>query len=256
MAASRGVRALWATVGSVFTVVTIGWGTAQAVAALAHEEHDVRTVFHEPVRVVEIDAAGSVTVIGGDRVSATVAEHVSRGLHGPDRSMRLVDGRLTARGVCGHLLATFCRDDFVLRVPRSVRLDIEAESIHLRRTTGDAVLTTAGGAIELDGVRGALRLSSHGGEINARDLGARRADATSYGGNISLEFAVPPLHVDASSHGGHVVIALPDGPAAYRVETSTAGGSTESLVRTDPESDRVVRAESVGGDVTIRYVTE
>jgi hypothetical protein len=101
-----------------------------------------------------------------------------------------------------------------------------------------------------------VRLSSHGGEIDGVGLRAPTLTATSYGGNITVGFAVPPDHVGASSHGGHVVVALPDGPVTYRVDTSTSGGSAETLVRTDPDSDRTIRAESHGGDVTVRYTNE
>jgi hypothetical protein len=243
-------------VGSVFTVLVIGFGTVQAVAGIAHEEHDVRTVVDEAVRVVDVDASGSVTVVGRDAGPITIDEHVSRGLHSPQRSIRVDGARLSVRGTCRAFPETWCSDDFVIRVPRSVRLRVDAVEIDVRGTTGAADLTTEGGAIDLEGTRGSVRLSSHGGQIDGASLRTTRLTATSYGGNISLAFAVPPRRVDASSLGGHVVVALPDGPVTYRVDTSTSGGSAETLVRTDPDSERTIRAESHGGDVTVRYTNE
>jgi hypothetical protein len=253
----RHIRVLWIVIGSVFTIATIGFGTAQAVAGLAHEERDERTVVEGPVRVVDIVAAGSITVIGTDaRDRVTVDEHISDGLQSPDRSIRNDGGRLVVRGTCGHFLGTWCSDDFVLRVPRDVRVVAEGDGIEVRRTTGGAHLTSYGGAIDVIDARGAVRLSSHGGTVTARALRAMDVDASSYGGNIDLAFEVPPRRVDASSHGGDVNVAVPDNAVSYRVDASSGGGSTSTRVRTDPEADRVIRAQSHGGDVTVRYTNE
>jgi hypothetical protein len=257
MGVSRHIRVLWIVIGSMFTVITIGFGTAQAVAGLAHEERDERAVVEGAVRVLEVEAAGSITVIGTharDRV--TIDEHVSDGLQRPDRSIRKEGDRLVVRGQCGHFLGTWCSDDFVIRVPRGVRVVANGDGIDVRGTRGGVDLTSHGGTIEVRDVRGPVRLSSHGGGIDARGLRARRVEATDYGGSIDLVFAVPPVRVDASSHGGDVMVAVPDGAVSYRVDTSSGGGSESTGVRTDPDSDRVIEAGSYGGDVTVRYTNE
>jgi hypothetical protein len=241
----------------MFTIATIGFGTAQAVAGLAHEERDERTVVDRPVRVLDVEAAGSITVIGTSaRDRVTIDEHISDGLQSPDRSIRTEGDRLVVRGECGHLLGTWCSDDFVIRAPRGVRVVADGDGITVRGTRGGVDLTSYGGSIDLLDVRGSMRLSSHGGGITARGLDAARVDATDYGGNIELAFAVPPDRVDASSHGGDVEVAVPDGAVSYRVDISSDGGSERTEVRTDPDSDRVIDAGSYGGDVTVRYTHE
>lgn len=257
MGVSRHIRVLWIVIGSVLTIATIGFGTAQAVAGLAHEERDERTVVEGPVRVLDIEASGSITVIGTDaRGVVTIDEHVSDGLMLPDRSIRTEGDRLVVRGTCPEFLATWCGDDFVVRAPRGVRVIARGDGISVRGMSAGADLSTRGDSIDVVGGQGAMRLSSHGGDIRARVLAATRVEASSYGGNISLTFSVPPDHVDASSHGGNVDVAVPDGPVSYRVDTSTSGGSESTRVRTDPDGDRIIRAQSSGGDVTVRYTNE
>jgi hypothetical protein len=186
----------------------------------------------------------------------TIDEHISDGIQSPDRSIRNEGGRLVVRGTCGHFLGTWCSDDFVIRAPRDVRVVADGDGIEIDGTTGGLDLTSYGGDIDVVDARGTMRLSSHGGTITGRTLRATDVDADSYGGNIELAFAVPPRHVDASSHGGAVDVAVPDNTVSYRADVSSDGGSESTQVRTDPDADRFIRAQSHGGDVTVRYTKE
>lgn len=256
MAVSRRVRVAWIVGGSVFAVATLGFGTVQAVAALAHEERSVHTTIDGVIRSVEIEASGSVTVIGTDRELVTIDERVSDGLQHPDRSIRVHQGVLVVRGTCGGFPATFCGDDFDLRVPRSVALRVRADGIRVAGVRGGLDLTTHGDDIQVRGATGELWLRSHGGSIDGRALGVLSVDAQSFGGEITLAFKSPPARVAASSHGGNLFVTLPDDPVSYRVDASAQGGSTDTPIRTDPASRRTIRAESFGGGITIRYAGE
>jgi hypothetical protein len=256
MAVSRGARLAWIIGGSVFTVVTIGFGTLQAVAGLAHERRTVRSVVDAPVQVIDIEASGSVTVLGRGGGPITVTERVSDGLHSPERERRVDGARLVLRGTCPHFPETFCSDDFVIRAPRSVQLNIRAEGITLTQMRGGADLTSDGGNIWLRRTGGTMRLRSHGGDITGTALDSFDIETDSYGGNTDLAFAVSPHRVDAASHGGDINLILPDRSLAYRVDASAMGGSTDTLIRTDPDSPRVLRTESFGGDITVRYAGE
>jgi hypothetical protein len=253
MPVSRSVRSAWIIGGSVFTVATIGLGTLQAVAGLAHEERTVRSVVDAPVRVLDVRASGSVTVLGREAGPITVTERVSDGLHSPRRSQRVEGDRLVLRGTCHDFPATFCSDDFVIRAPRTVRVNVRARGITLTDVHGGAELTSDGGSIRLRRAGGTMRLRSHGGSITGTALDAPDIETSSYGGNTTLRFAVSPRRVDTRSHGGGIFLGLPDRSVAYRVDASARGGSTETLIRTDPASPRVLRAESYGGNITIRY---
>jgi hypothetical protein len=252
MAVSRGVKLAWVLGGSIFTAGALGFGTVQAVAGIAHEERDVRTVVREPVRVLDVEADGTVTVIGGTRGPITVEEHISRGLQEPKRSLRVDGDRLTVRGTCTAFPQTFCSDDITVRVPSSVRVVVDGLGVRVSGVSG-ARLESHGDDVTAESLSGTVRLRSHGGSVSAIALRAAAVDADSSGGDVSLTFARSPQHVVANSSGGNVNVVLPDRPLAYRVETSASGGSADSGIRTDPTSPRLIRAASSGGDVTIRY---
>jgi hypothetical protein len=253
MAVSRGVKVTWVLVGSVFTVATIGFGTVQAVAGLAHEERDVRTVVRDPVRVVDIEADGTVTVVGGAAGPITVDEHVSRGLQAPKRSLRVDGDRLTVRGTCSAFPQTFCSDDITVRVPSTVRVVADGLGIQVTGVRGGTYVESHGDDIDVESLGGTVRLRSHGGSVSAIGLRAATVDADSSGGDVSLSFTRSPQRVDANSSGGDVNLVLPDRPVAYRVEASASGGSADTDIRTDPTSPRLLRATSSGGGITIRY---
>ena len=48
-------------------------------------------------------------------------------------------------------------------------------------------------------------------------------------------------------------MVVPDTPDTYRVEVDTDNGSTDVGVRTDPDSDRSIRAETNNGSVSVHY---
>ena len=64
MAVSRGARSAWIVVGSVFTVMTLGFGTVQTVASLAHEE---RTRDADDHRAGQRHRCRGVRIGAGDR---------------------------------------------------------------------------------------------------------------------------------------------------------------------------------------------
>ena len=157
------------------------------------------------------------------------------------------------RGTCGGFPATFCGDDFVIRVPRSTSVWVRAEAIHVAGVNGGAELTSDGGDIDVRGATGELWLRSHGGSIDARNLGVLSVDAQSDGGNTTLAFRSPPRLVDAGSSGGSILMVLPEDSVSYRVDASAQGGSTDTSIRTDPESRNEIHAASDGGGIVIRY---
>jgi hypothetical protein len=253
MAVSPRVRTAWIIGGSVFTIVTLAFGTVQAVAALAHEERTERMVINEPIRTIDITADGSVTVLGTDTDRVTIAERVSDGLQHPDRSWRVVGDRLSLRGTCGGFPETWCSDSFTVRAPRSVRVVVRGEGVTVNDVRGGVDITSDGDNISVYNVSGAMRLRSHGGNIDAGAVGADLVDAESSGGNTTLSFATAPRLVDVTSHGGDINIEVPNRAVAYRVDASAQGGSTDTAIRTDPSSPREIRAASSGGNASIRY---
>src|SRR3546814_17655903 len=58
--------------------------------------------------------------------------------------------------------------------------------------------------------------------------------------------------VRTSTDNGSVDIAVPRTDDAYRVDLDTDNGSTDSMVATDPTSERSITARSNNGSLTVR----
>jgi hypothetical protein len=262
-----GGRTAWRIAGTLSAVLTLIFGTANVVAALAHDTwHVHRTIqLHRsiaaPVRVVDVESSGgSISVLGvsssSDGVSVDMT--VSRGLETPTHTEMVEGDRLVIRNHCGWAISSWCQIDYVLHVPSGVSViahsdggDVTASNVH-----GDVELTSSGGAVNArDVVASRLGMHSDGGDITGEGLSATSIEASTNGGNVSLVLDTAPTNVQASSDGGDVEIALPDTPDAYRVQLSSDGGETSGPIRTDPTSSRVITASSNGGNVTVRYRT-
>ena len=96
-------------------------------------------------------------------------------------------------------------------------------------------------------------MTSGEGNISAVGLHARQLDADTSEGDVDLGFAIPPGRVTASSAEGSITIELPRGPASYQVLAGTAEGNVSTTVNEDSTSQRVIRARSAEGDVTVAY---
>ncbi|HSS09672.1 MAG TPA: DUF4097 family beta strand repeat-containing protein [Acidimicrobiales bacterium] len=108
------------------------------------------------------------------------------------------------------------------------------------------------GDVRVAGLDGPLDLSSSAGDVIADSLASTEVRAQSSAGSVDVAFKIEPHHVEARSSAGPVTVIVPPGGAAYRVDAHTSAGSTKVNVRTDPQSDRVIVADSSAGDVTVR----
>jgi hypothetical protein len=246
--------------GSLFAVLMLAFGTANAVGALAHETRHLHRVISSPIRAVDVAAGtgGSITVLGstGGDSGVIIDMALSRGLETPSHSETVQGDRLVIRSSCLPLVTAFCQVDYVIRVPEGVSLIAHSEGgdIAVSNIQGDLDLGSSGGSVEVRDVDAQqVRLHSDGGDISALGLSASSIDASSNGGSVLLSLSSPPTSVDATSDGGDIDIELPDTLDTYRVNVSSDGGGTSTLIRTDPTSNRLIRAEANGGDVVIRY---
>src|SRR3546814_7518032 len=62
--------------------------------------------------------------------------------------------------------------------------------------------------------------------------------------------------VRTSTDNGSVDIAVPRTDDAYRVDLDTDNGSTDSMVATDPTSERSITARSNNGSLTVGYLAD
>jgi hypothetical protein len=260
--ATRRGRVAWRIGGSLFAVLALAFGTANAVGALAHETRHLHRVISSPVRVLDIRAGtgGSITVLGGSGSdgAVTVDMTVNRGLETPSHTEEVQGDRLVIRSGCLPIVTTFCQVDYVIRAPEGVTViahsdggDVTVSNVH-----GDLDLASSGGSVKARNVDAQrVRFQSDGGDVDAQGLSADSIGASADGGNVLLALSSPPTTVNVTSDGGDIDIELPDTPDAYRVNVSSDGGTTSTAIRTDPTSGRLISAEADGGDVIVRYRT-
>lgn len=257
MTVSRRVRRSWLVVGSAFTFVMLGFGTLQAVTQVAHDEHnESRSFAAGQVARVEVESdSGDIRIVGTDETRITVVERVSDGLRSTDHSVDIVDDRLVVRATCPGFLTSFCRVDFTIRVPTTVDVVIRAdEDVELSDIDGAIDVETGGGSVNARRLGGdTIRLVADHGSVRVTEIHAARVEVSADHGDVSLEFSSDPTNVDAFTDHGDVEVIVPRSTQPYRVDASSEHGSVETPIRTDPTSERTIRASSDHGDVSVRY---
>jgi hypothetical protein len=203
-------------------VIATGGAVAALDLALKGDDADTKT-FDTPISAVAVDmAGGSLTIIGSNEPTITVELTAKGGLRKANHSERIEDGRLIVKSTCPMgMLTPSCKTDYVLHVPEAVDVELAGDGI-----TADVA-----------GVTGAIDVSINGGDID-------------------IEFDVAPPTVKARANGGDIDIVVPDDATEYHVETSSNGGSTDALVRTDPASSRTLDLHTNGGSISVSYPTE
>jgi hypothetical protein len=255
MSTHRGIRAAWIAAGSILAIGSIGMGTAQAVAGLAHERHTFRRSF-EAVTVLDVELHdGSLTVERSPGDEIELVGHLSEGLRSPEHSERVAGDRLVVRSRCDTFLGTWCSLDYTLRVPAGtdVVAHVQDGDVRIAGVDGAVDARTSDGGVDADGVRGSFVAHSSDGSIRASGLDVTDATASSRDGGIHLTFRSAPRSVIAESTDGSITVELPDTDNAYAVDADARDGSVDTPIRQDPRSARRIRAHSSDGDVTVRY---
>jgi Putative adhesin len=247
---------LWLILGSVITVAAVGVGTVQTVSALAHDEHaEVTTFATDGITLLDVDNdSGSVEVTGADVDEIAVTAEISDGLFDSDHRIDVEGSRLVIRASCPWL-STWCEVDYHIVVPAdlAVVLRVDNGRITARDLTGDVDADGDNGTVELIRIGGDVDASTDNGRVTASGLRAANVEADADNGSVHLTFAEAPTSVRATTDNGSVEVVVPETDDVYRVDVRTSHGSQDVGVRTDPDSDRSIVAETHNGSVTVRY---
>jgi hypothetical protein len=254
--ATPAVRGVWLGIGSLLTVAAVGFGTIQAVSALAHDEHtETETFAADGIALLDVENdGGSVEVSGGDVDEITVVSEVSDGLFATSRRVEVAGSTLVVRADCPQL-STWCSVDHRIVVPRDLDVLVHVDNgrLTVRDLAGDLEADGDNGRIELIRLSGDVVASTDNGRLTATGMRGENVRVDSDNGRVSVTFAEPPVDVRATSNNGSVEVIVPDTEAAYRVEVDTSHGSRDVGIRTDPASDRSIVAETDNGSVAVRY---
>ncbi len=154
---------------------------------------------------------------------------------------------------CNDVLASGCEVRYLLEVPPAFEVHVggAAGDVTASRLTGPVTVERMAGDIAVFDMSGPLDLSSATGEITADGLRSEVVRAVSHTGDLRLELLAAPRSLDVRSDAGEIDLAVP-GDVTYRVDARTAAGEERVLVPADQASPRLIRAESVTGDVSLR----
>ncbi len=240
-------------VGGVLALVLLGIGSYAVANVLVRTTERDAATFAGPVRRVEVHVTGSVHVRGGPADEARLTRRSTFGVHRPTVRHSLVEGLLTVRVECPGGVTVVCDNRVDLVVPTDASLSIDAFGTHVTDVDGDVEVHSGAGSVELVRVRGRVDVDVGGGAISGSDLASPEVRAAAGAGSVDLQFAIAPTDVDARSGAGSVVVTVPAGEEAYRVEADAGAGEDVVRVRTDPTSDRVIRANAGAGSVEVLY---
>ena len=131
----------------------------------------------------------------------------------------------------------------------AVKLDTSGGGIHVRDQVGDVDCNTSGGGITFTDVKGMVKAETSGGGVHGKTI-AGSVHAESSGGSIELDGVTGDI--DADTSGGGIRIS----DAGGRVRADTSGGGIE--VTLDPSADLSIEAsgDAVHTDVPLRVKGE
>ena len=171
----------------------------------------------------------------------------------------VVDERADAQGAtlssrCPAFSGRGCSISYEIGVPAGYLIDVAAGTarVEVRGLTVDKLqIETSSGATQLEDVRGSVEINSSSGSITGTRLGLTDFVARVASGGTTLDFALPPEQVTATSASGAVMVRLPVGGGPYRVLAQSGSGEEDVQVPTDPASSRHVDVTSSSGAVRV-----
>jgi Toastrack DUF4097 len=164
----------------------------------------------------------------------TVVETLEHGAVEPTTRHQVEDGTLRLIGSgCGS--SQPCRVDYVVTVPAATPVTVTLDN----------------GDVDVEGVAGALDLTTRNGRVSGTSLGSRKAALESENGAVEAAFKTAPEDVEARTGNGAVTVTVPAG-SAYDVHARADVGMQQVSVPADPSSPRRITATTRTGVVTVR----
>jgi hypothetical protein len=202
---------------------------------------------------VDIDHGQVLLTAGtGDRVQ------VRRTVRDADRAPR-VEERADAQGAslqsrCPAWSGRACSIRYEVAVPAGYAIDVASSTgrVEVHGLTVEKLrIEGSSGSTHLENVKGSVEIHSLSGSITGARLGLSEFVAQVGSGRTSVDFALPPDRVSATTGSGAVTIRVPAGDGPYRVTAHSGSGEEEVQVPTDPASPHHIDVSSSSGDVAV-----
>jgi Putative adhesin len=242
--------------GIAISIALILGGGWWALTDLTEDSHTSNEQFPVHGNSLVIDSGSTdVEIHSGDVSQITVTRKINRNIFGSEPKDKYQDGTLELGDAGCGFLSFSCQTDYVIVVPKALKVTAQSRSGDLQASDlpGGAELKSSSGDIEVHRIDGELRLESSSGDLEGHDLTAGTVTTKSSSGSVEVDFGSAPSAVQVKSSSGDVTIRLPSDDAAYRVETHTSSGDDSTTVKTDPASDRSIKADTSSGDITVEH---
>ncbi len=233
-------------------------GVGRVIGELAERSEPVDEVVDaDGLDALEVRLADSeVEVVGADVTDVTITGTVTSGLRGGEFRADRRDGRVLVTMTCGPWQAFHdCSADLRIEVPRAfeVTTDLPNSELTLRDLDGRVDASSSNSSMSVEGLGGPIRLRATNGGVDAVGLRAREVDIETSNDHVRTEFDVAPRRVVVRSSNGAATVVVPESDDFYRLELSTSNAETIAVVRSDPDSDRVLHVRTSNDDILVRY---
>lgn len=251
------IARLWLVGGSIVTVLVLAWGSFEAVDLLARHQDEVGVdVGAEGVErlVVEV-ASGRVEIVGEETDRIGLAGTVTSGIVSTPHRESIAGRQFVVSSECPFPMSSHCGVDYRIVVPRDLEVVVQGgqPGVELDALSGSVEVTTSDNAIHASRLSGDVRLRTSNSSVTADELSASHVEARTSNDAVQLGFMAPPRRVDVHTSNDRVEVVVPDTDDAYRVDLETSNGERVADVRTDPDSDRVIRVRTSNDNVRVTY---
>lgn len=228
-------RSGWLVFGSVFAVLALAAGTANAASWLARHTQVQDQAYPGPItRLVVETGTGDLTLLPGDQ-GLRVHRHLTWSWTKPVIQESWDAGTLHIVTHCPVVsFGVDCSVDYTLRLPAGT--PVEAHT-----STGDVTVRDWSAPVVL---------STSTGDVTGTGLSSPSVQAKASTGGVSLAFVHAPSQVQARTSTGDVTIRVPPG-GAYQVRTDVSTGDVRVGVAQVSTGGGLIEARTSTGDIDI-----
>ncbi|KAA6222931.1 hypothetical protein CP973_14240 [Streptomyces albofaciens JCM 4342] len=206
-----------------------------------------------PARVtsVRLDSGSGGLTLRGKTSLDTVSVHRKLRYRGdrPQKASHRVENGVLVLGGCGN----GCSVHYTVEVPAGLPVTGETSSGAVGLSNvGEVRVRTSSGAVNLDGVTGAVDVRTTNGRIHGRGLKGNGVRAQTSNGAVDLTTETPQS-VRAKTTNGAVTLTVPGGKRDhYRISAKTDNGDKNIGVPHDPAAAYRLDLTTTNGDVTVK----
>jgi len=242
------------TAAVLLVVVVCGTGAVEMLSQVVSATLERTSTITPATDRFVLDAdTGDITLTPSPDAQVHVRTVVHHGLGEPEITEESTPTGVRLDVDCNAQLAGNCDVEYVVEVPPAFEVQVggTAGDVVASRLTGPVTVDRLAGDIAVFDMAGPLDLHTSTGEITAEGLRTEVVSAESETGDIRLELLSAPRSLDVESTSGEIDLAVP-GDTGYRVDAHSKAGDERVMVVTDPTSPRIIRADALVGDVSIR----